>query len=270
MIEHWYLVCMILVTSPFNWQHAVTLTLTFDLLQGQSFCRAGTKILRICLFKTKIARAPKQNNYERNTLSLHNNCVQYYDVHFERHSTLTWSVSLWFLYSQTTLPHLFYIQMMTIFTFQNPTFRDWKPAVMNAVWFDLIYRLFYDKFRHSYTYQMFPRVCSEIWLLQKYRIWNEFSFHTVFMKRVVCLISPNFLARGCKTHEFHKYQMKWKLTSDSYYHMIILKNMNISRKMYAFWENAARKLPEVPYLTRRHNAPSFDVTGKEAGVKGAM
>ena len=39
MIEHWYLVCMILVTSPFNWHHAVTST--FDLLQGQSCYRAG-------------------------------------------------------------------------------------------------------------------------------------------------------------------------------------------------------------------------------------
>ena len=39
MIEHWYLTCMILVTRPFNWHHAVTLT--FDLLQGQSCCRAG-------------------------------------------------------------------------------------------------------------------------------------------------------------------------------------------------------------------------------------
>ena len=39
MIEHWYLACMILVTSPFNWHHAVTLT--FDLFQGRSCCRAG-------------------------------------------------------------------------------------------------------------------------------------------------------------------------------------------------------------------------------------
>ena len=37
MIEHWYLTCMILVTSPFYWYHAVTLT--FDLLQGQICCR---------------------------------------------------------------------------------------------------------------------------------------------------------------------------------------------------------------------------------------
>ena len=33
MIEHWYLACMILVTSPFYWYHAATLT--FDLLQEQ-------------------------------------------------------------------------------------------------------------------------------------------------------------------------------------------------------------------------------------------
>ena len=39
MIEHWYLACMIVVSSPFNWYHAVTLT--FELLQGQSCCRAG-------------------------------------------------------------------------------------------------------------------------------------------------------------------------------------------------------------------------------------
>ena len=29
MIEHWYLACMILVTSPFNWHYAVNLTLTY-------------------------------------------------------------------------------------------------------------------------------------------------------------------------------------------------------------------------------------------------
>ena len=39
MIGHWYLAWMILVSNPFNWHHAVTLT--FDILQGQSCCRAG-------------------------------------------------------------------------------------------------------------------------------------------------------------------------------------------------------------------------------------
>ena len=39
MIEHWYLACMIIVTSPFYLYHVVTLT--FDLSQGQMCCRAG-------------------------------------------------------------------------------------------------------------------------------------------------------------------------------------------------------------------------------------
>ena len=38
MIEHWYLVCMILVTSSFYWYYVVTLTL--NLPQGQICCRA--------------------------------------------------------------------------------------------------------------------------------------------------------------------------------------------------------------------------------------
>ena len=55
----------------------------------------------------------------------------------------------------------------------------------------------------------------------KYRIWNEFSFHTVFMKRVVCFYISEPLARGYKTHnEFHKYRMKWKFISDSLYYML--------------------------------------------------
>ena len=40
-IELWYLACVLLVTRPFRWYHVVTLTVTFDLLQGQICCRAG-------------------------------------------------------------------------------------------------------------------------------------------------------------------------------------------------------------------------------------
>ena len=39
MIERWYLACMIIETSPFNWHHSVTLT--FDLFQGKICCLAG-------------------------------------------------------------------------------------------------------------------------------------------------------------------------------------------------------------------------------------
>ena len=50
------------------------------------------------------------------------------------------------------------------------------------------------------------------------RIWNEFSFHTVFMKLVVCFYIPSPKARGYKTHNsFHKYRMKWKFISDPIY-----------------------------------------------------
>ena len=41
------------------------------------------------------------------------------------------------------------------------------------------------------------------------------------MKRVVCFYIPEPLARGYKTHnEFHKYRMKRKFISDSFYHML--------------------------------------------------
>ena len=40
-IELWYLACVFFVTRPFRWYHFVTLTVTFDLLQGQICCRAG-------------------------------------------------------------------------------------------------------------------------------------------------------------------------------------------------------------------------------------
>ena len=44
MIEHWYLACMILVTSPFNWHHAWTY-FKVKVVAGQ-----GTTILWICLW----------------------------------------------------------------------------------------------------------------------------------------------------------------------------------------------------------------------------
>ena len=40
-VELWYLACVFFVTRPFRWYHVVTLTVTFDLLQGQICCRAG-------------------------------------------------------------------------------------------------------------------------------------------------------------------------------------------------------------------------------------
>ena len=40
-VELWHLACVFIVTLPFWWYHVVTLTVTFDLLQGQICCRAG-------------------------------------------------------------------------------------------------------------------------------------------------------------------------------------------------------------------------------------
>ena len=40
-VELWYLACVFFVTRPFRWYHVVTLSVTFDLLQGQIYCRAG-------------------------------------------------------------------------------------------------------------------------------------------------------------------------------------------------------------------------------------
>ena len=40
-VELLYLACVFIVTLPFWWYHVVTLTVTFDLLQGQICCRAG-------------------------------------------------------------------------------------------------------------------------------------------------------------------------------------------------------------------------------------
>ena len=40
-VELWYLACAFFVTRPFRWYHVMTLTVTFDLLQGQICCRAG-------------------------------------------------------------------------------------------------------------------------------------------------------------------------------------------------------------------------------------
>ena len=94
----------------------------------------------------------------------------------------------------------------------------------------------------SLSVQLF-RVLVKRWKLaisiyNEYRIWNEFSFHTVFMKWVVCFISLS-LWRGDIKH--HKYHIKWKFISDSFYHITIRKNINISWKKYVFWENFARK-----------------------------
>ena len=81
-------------------------------------------------------------------------------------------------------------------------------------------------------------------------VWNLSLLSTItprsfsFYETSCVFYIPEPLARGYKTHyEFNKYRMKWKFISDSFYHMIILKNINMSWKKYVFWENFARKSP---------------------------
>ena len=49
-----------------------------------------------------------------------------------------------------------------------------------------------------------------------------------------------------------------------FFHMIIGQNINISWKKYVFENILSENRPEASCLTRRHNAPSYDVTGKGA------
>ena len=101
--------------------------------------------------------------------------------------------------------------------------------------------------------------------IHTYRIWNEFSFHTVFMKRVVCFISPSLWRGDIKhTTSFIKNSVKWKFILDSFYHMIFPKNINISLKSMYFEKIPRENRLNASCFTRRHNAPPSDVTGKEA------
>ena len=72
----------------------------------------------------------------------------------------------------------------------------------SALCHDLIYKIEIFHFINRKTWVIFLshvlHLLSEISLFHKYRIWNEFSFHTVFIKRVVCFLSK---ARGYKTHK---------------------------------------------------------------------
>ena len=67
-------------------------------------------------------------------------------------------------------------------------------------------------------------------------IGYEMNFHFIqYLWNELSVLYPRAFGGGYKTHnEFHKYHMKWKFISDSFYHMILPKNINISRKKYVF------------------------------------
>ena len=93
----------------------------------------------------------------------------------------------------------------------------------------------------------------------KYRIWNEFSLHTVFMKRVVCFISQSLWREDIKHTSFINTVWHEKFTSDSFYHMINMKYINISRKSMCFEKIPHENCPEVSCFRRCHNTSSYDV-----------
>ena len=101
-----------------------------------------------------------------------------------------------------------------------------------------------------------------------YRIWNEFSFHTVFMKRVVCFISPS-LWRGDIKHTTSFINTVWN--ENSFQILFItwyFRKISIFREKSMHFEIIPREnRPETTCFTRRHNAPSYDVTGK--GVRNS-
>ena len=104
-------------------------------------------------------------------------------------------------------------------------------------WLKILIHNYHLSIGFTFSLWQFDVFIIWIWNYDIYRIWNEFSFHTVFMKRVVCFISPS-LWRG-----HIKHTTSFINTVDSFYHMIIPKNINISWKKYVFWENSARKSP---------------------------
>ena len=82
--------------------------------------------------------------------------------------------------------------------------------------------------------------------------WQEFGARTInwffisigIYETSCVLYIPEPFARRYKTHnEFHKFRLKWKFLSDSFYHMMIPKNITTSRKYCVFCENSARKSP---------------------------
>ena len=107
--------------------------------------------------------------------------------------------------------------------------------------------------------KMLPALCH------KYRIWNEFSFPTVFMKRVVCFISPS-LWRGDIKHTTSFINTVWN--ENSFQILFItwqFRKISIFHEKSMYFEKIPREnRPETSCFTRRHNAPSYDVTGKEA------
>ena len=68
------------------------------------------------------------------------------------------------------------------------------------------------------------------------------------MKRVLCFYIPELLAKGYKTHnECHKYRMKWKFITDSFYHMFNPQKREQNRFFLPILLQKTRQRRDVTY-----------------------
>ena len=100
------------------------------------------------------------------------------------------------------------------------------------------------------TLEIWPwfKIMTHPWVMDnnKYRIWNELPFHTVFRKLVVCFYIPEPLV---------KWTMKWKLISDSFYHMLKLRKRKKTQFYGVFLLILLRK-------TCQHRGITYDIIDK--------
>ena len=72
-----------------------------------------------------------------------------------------------------------------------------------------------------------------------------YKTHSSFHKYRSVVYKPEPLAKGYKKHNsFHKCHMKWTFISDSFYHMIVPKNINISWKKCVFLTKFRTKIAQ--------------------------
>ena len=95
------------------------------------------------------------------------------------------------------------------------------------------------------------------------------NFHFIrYLWNKLCVLYPEPLAMGytSKTrNEFHRYLIKWKFISDSFYYMIILKISIFHEKTVYFEKIPCKNCLERSCLTWLHNDSTYDVANKEAG-----
>ena len=97
-------------------------------------------------------------------------------------------------------------------------------------------------------------------------IGSEMNFHFILtlLLWTSCVFYIPSLWQGDIKHKMSfKYRMKWKIISGSFYHMILWKISIFHEKVCILRKFHAKITLKCLYFTQLHNAPSYDVTGKE-------